>query len=181
MTKIRPRPRALYAARGTRSSNGITRISRRSSGGNSPPRLRKASMCVFSLCSIGRRSTSGATSSARKFRSRKCIFREMASDFVRLSLSPITMPIESNASTIDEIIAELETTKTSERAGRAQDHHERNAMQKLRAKGNKQTLMLNSRQHSQEGCPASEHRVGATGDPAQALCLWVTWITASRR
>ncbi len=48
---------------------------------------------------------------------------------------PITHPIESNASTIDEIIEELRHTKTSERAGRAQDHAERNAMQKLRAKG----------------------------------------------
>ena len=48
---------------------------------------------------------------------------------------PITHPIESTAANIDEIIAELAVTKTSERAGRAQDHHERNAMQKLRAKG----------------------------------------------
>jgi sulfate adenylyltransferase subunit 2 len=48
---------------------------------------------------------------------------------------PITHPVESNASTIDEIIEELNSTKTSERSGRAQDHHERNAMQKLRAKG----------------------------------------------
>lgn len=48
---------------------------------------------------------------------------------------PITKPIESTASNIDEIIAELAITKTSERAGRAQDHYERNAMQKLRAKG----------------------------------------------
>ena len=36
---------------------------------------------------------------------------------------------------IEEIITELEQTRTTERAGRAQDHHERNAMQKLRAKG----------------------------------------------
>ena len=48
---------------------------------------------------------------------------------------PITKPVLSAAATIPEIIAELEVTKTSERAGRAQDHHERNAMQKLRAKG----------------------------------------------
>ncbi|HWB57867.1 MAG TPA: sulfate adenylyltransferase subunit CysD [Chthoniobacteraceae bacterium] len=48
---------------------------------------------------------------------------------------PITHPILSKASNIDEIIAELAVTKTSERAGRAQDHYERNAMQKLRAKG----------------------------------------------
>ncbi|GAB4251786.1 MAG: sulfate adenylyltransferase subunit 2 [Candidatus Methylacidiphilales bacterium] len=48
---------------------------------------------------------------------------------------PITHPVESSAATIDEIIEELRHTKVSERAGRAQDHHERNAMQKLRAKG----------------------------------------------
>jgi len=55
--------------------------------------------------------------------------------FRSLGCSPITHPIESTASTIDEIIAELEATKTTERAGRAQDHYERNAMQKLRARG----------------------------------------------
>jgi sulfate adenylyltransferase subunit 2 len=52
-----------------------------------------------------------------------------------LGCQPITTPVPSNAATIPEIIAELEVTRTSERAGRAQDHHERNAMQKLRAKG----------------------------------------------
>src|SRR5215212_6104032 len=52
-----------------------------------------------------------------------------------LGCQPITKPIASNAASIEEIIIELETTNTSERAGRAQDHHERNAMQKLRAKG----------------------------------------------
>ena len=55
--------------------------------------------------------------------------------FRSLGCMPITHAIESAASTIDEIIAELEATKVGERAGRAQDHYERNAMQKLRAKG----------------------------------------------
>ncbi|PYL38672.1 MAG: sulfate adenylyltransferase, partial [Verrucomicrobia bacterium] len=55
--------------------------------------------------------------------------------FRSLGCSPITHPIKSTAAAIEEIIAELEATKTTERAGRAQDHHERNAMQKLRAKG----------------------------------------------
>ena len=55
--------------------------------------------------------------------------------FRSLGCWPITKPVQSNASNIDEIISELLVTKTSERAGRAQDHHERNAMQKLRAKG----------------------------------------------
>ena len=48
---------------------------------------------------------------------------------------PITKPIESSAGTINAIIEELLQTKTSERSGRAQDHQERYAMQKLRAKG----------------------------------------------
>jgi len=55
--------------------------------------------------------------------------------FRSLGCWPITKPVVSNASNIPEIVAELMTTRTSERAGRAQDHHERNAMQKLRAKG----------------------------------------------
>ncbi|MFO1188623.1 MAG: sulfate adenylyltransferase subunit CysD [Alphaproteobacteria bacterium] len=47
----------------------------------------------------------------------------------------ITSPIESNAATIDEIIAELEITKTSERAGRAMDHEREDAFELLRASG----------------------------------------------
>jgi sulfate adenylyltransferase subunit 2 len=55
--------------------------------------------------------------------------------FRSLGCWPISGPVESEADDIDKIIDELAHTKTSERAGRAQDHHERNAMQKLRAKG----------------------------------------------
>ncbi|MDY0882571.1 sulfate adenylyltransferase subunit CysD [Dongia soli] len=47
----------------------------------------------------------------------------------------ITSPVESNASTIAEIIQELETTKTSERAGRAMDHEREDAFERLRASG----------------------------------------------
>lgn len=52
-----------------------------------------------------------------------------------LGCQPITKPVVSNATSIAEVIAELNDSRSSERAGRAQDHHERNAMQKLRAKG----------------------------------------------
>lgn len=52
-----------------------------------------------------------------------------------LGCRPITHPIESSAATIGEIVAELEASRTSERAGRAQDHYEPHAMQKLRARG----------------------------------------------
>jgi sulfate adenylyltransferase subunit 2 len=55
--------------------------------------------------------------------------------FRSLGCWPITGAVESDADSIDKIIEELAHTKTGERAGRAQDHHERNAMQKLRAKG----------------------------------------------
>ncbi|MFN7340152.1 MAG: sulfate adenylyltransferase subunit CysD [Opitutia bacterium] len=55
--------------------------------------------------------------------------------FRSLGCHPITHPVPSTADTLDAVIAELRQTRTSERAGRAQDHHERNAMQKLRAKG----------------------------------------------
>ncbi|HUV63796.1 MAG TPA: sulfate adenylyltransferase subunit CysD [Sedimentisphaerales bacterium] len=44
-------------------------------------------------------------------------------------------PVVSNAATVDEIIHELETTTTSERAGRAQDKENTYTMQKLRALG----------------------------------------------
>lgn len=52
-----------------------------------------------------------------------------------IGCQPITHPIPSNAATVEEIIEELEDTRTSERAGRAQDHHLPHAMQKLRARG----------------------------------------------
>jgi len=44
-------------------------------------------------------------------------------------------PIESTAANVDDIINELETTHTSERAGRAQDKENAYTMQKLRSLG----------------------------------------------
>jgi sulfate adenylyltransferase subunit 2 len=44
-------------------------------------------------------------------------------------------PIQSNADTLDKIIAELKTSKISERAGRAQDKEQDYMMQKLRSLG----------------------------------------------
>ncbi|MCJ7506475.1 sulfate adenylyltransferase subunit CysD [Candidatus Bathyarchaeota archaeon] len=52
-----------------------------------------------------------------------------------LGCMPCTVPVSSKASTIDEIIDELATTKTSERAGRAQDKEKAYMMQKLRVLG----------------------------------------------
>jgi sulfate adenylyltransferase subunit 2 len=52
-----------------------------------------------------------------------------------LGCQPITKPVDSNADTVDKVIEELKNTKISERVGREQDHSQRYAMQKLRAKG----------------------------------------------
>ncbi len=52
-----------------------------------------------------------------------------------LGCKPCTKPINSNASTIDEIIEEIKTTKIGERAGRAQDKENLYMMQKLRSLG----------------------------------------------
>lgn len=49
--------------------------------------------------------------------------------------APCTGSTPSTATTVDEIIAELRVTKVSERAGRAQDHAGKYAMQKLREEG----------------------------------------------
>lgn len=47
----------------------------------------------------------------------------------------ITSPIESNASTVAEVIEELEHSRTSERAGRAMDHESEDAFERLRVAG----------------------------------------------
>lgn len=47
----------------------------------------------------------------------------------------ITSPIDSEASTLDQVIAELETTRVAERSGRAMDHEAEDAFERLRAAG----------------------------------------------
>jgi sulfate adenylyltransferase subunit 2 len=47
----------------------------------------------------------------------------------------ITFPVASEARSIEEIIAELDTTRTPERAGRAMDHEAEDAFERLRVAG----------------------------------------------
>lgn len=47
----------------------------------------------------------------------------------------ITFPIDSRASSIEEIIRELQATRVPERAGRAMDHESEDAFERLRADG----------------------------------------------
>ena len=52
-----------------------------------------------------------------------------------LGCAPCTAPVESEAATLDEIITELETTRVSERSGRAQDQEAEDAFERLRTEG----------------------------------------------
>ena len=52
-----------------------------------------------------------------------------------LGCAPCTFPIASQARTVSEIVTELKATKTSERAGRAQDQESEDAFEKLRRDG----------------------------------------------
>lgn len=52
-----------------------------------------------------------------------------------LGCYPCTVPIKSEANTIDKIIEEIKTTKIGERSGRAQDKEAEQVMRKLRALG----------------------------------------------
>jgi sulfate adenylyltransferase subunit 2 len=47
----------------------------------------------------------------------------------------ITHPVESQAATIEEVIAELEATSVAERSGRAMDHEAEDAFERLRTSG----------------------------------------------
>ncbi|PKP79097.1 MAG: sulfate adenylyltransferase [Alphaproteobacteria bacterium HGW-Alphaproteobacteria-3] len=55
--------------------------------------------------------------------------------FRSLGDKDITSPVASTATTIEEIIEELRTTKISERSGRAMDHESEDAFERLRADG----------------------------------------------
>jgi sulfate adenylyltransferase subunit 2 len=62
-------------------------------------------------------------------------FAKKGKRYRSLGCVPCTSPVESQADTIEKIIAELKTTKVAERSGRAQDKERAYIMQKLRALG----------------------------------------------
>ena len=55
--------------------------------------------------------------------------------FRSLGEKDITFPVPSEAASVADIIAELETSRESERAGRAMDHESEDAFERLRAQG----------------------------------------------
>ena len=62
-------------------------------------------------------------------------FSQNGKRYRSLGEKDITHPIDSSASTVDEIIAELRVTKQPERAGRAMDHEQEDAFERLRTAG----------------------------------------------
>ena len=52
-----------------------------------------------------------------------------------LGCAPCTQPIQSTAKNVDEIVAELEVTRTPERSGREQDKESEDAFERLRRDG----------------------------------------------
>lgn len=65
----------------------------------------------------------------------KLYFAKNGKRYRSLGCTTCCLPVESNASTLDEIIEELKHTKQAERAGRAQDKEQAYMMQKLRSLG----------------------------------------------
>jgi len=62
-------------------------------------------------------------------------FAKAGKRYRSLGDSDITFPMQSEAATIDDIIAELEATSAPERAGRAMDRETEDAFERLRAAG----------------------------------------------
>jgi sulfate adenylyltransferase subunit 2 len=62
-------------------------------------------------------------------------FAKAGKRYRSLGCAPCTLPIDSQASNVAEIIEELRHTNVGERAGRAQDQADTYAMQKLRKEG----------------------------------------------
>ncbi len=55
--------------------------------------------------------------------------------FRTLGCYPLTGAIESNAATVDDVVAEMRSTKTSERQGRLIDNDETSSMEKKKREG----------------------------------------------
>ena len=120
-----------------RGAEGLwdVRDSRPNSGTTSTPHRRRAHICACIRSCIGPKATSGPIPSAKASPSSPFTWRATAKRYRSLGDADITFPVESNAGTIDEIIAELAATRIPERAGRAMDHESEDAFERLRKAG----------------------------------------------
>ena len=130
-----PAPRSGCFRRAAPKADGTCATSRRNSGTSSTPRRRRARICASIRSCIGPRPTSGPTRSGKTFRSSRSISRKNGKRYRSLGDHDITIPVASTASTIDEILIELDGTKVPERSGRAIDHETEDAFERLRVAG----------------------------------------------
>ncbi|MCZ7600845.1 MAG: hypothetical protein M5U09_28160 [Gammaproteobacteria bacterium] len=120
--------------RGTRTSSGTTRISRRSCGTSSTPRSPTTPMFDHSSA-LDRRSTSGNTRAAENIPTCSLYFARDGQRYRSLGGMPVTRRSRSQATTIEEIIAELRQTRTPRRRACIMDQAAADAHAKLRTMG----------------------------------------------
>ena len=148
----------------TRAIAGIPRISGRSCGISTTPESTRVKASASSRCQTGRNWTFGNTSISRRFRSfrlylaanRPVVERDgvliMVDDdrmrledgeqpteklvrFRTLGCYPLTGAVESDATTLPEIIQEMLLAKTSERQGRVIDYDQSGSMEEKKKEG----------------------------------------------
>ena len=133
--KRRRAPRSACSRRAASKAAGTCAISRRSSGTSSTPRLRTgAHLRIHPILHW----TEADIWAYTKRENIPIIPLYLAKDGKRyrsLGDQDITNPVASTASSIDEILTELDGTKVPERAGRALDHETEDAFERLRVAG----------------------------------------------
>ncbi len=117
------------------TATGTCTTSPPSSGTITRPSCRPARICASIRCCIGRELDIWRYTKRENIPIVPLYLARKGKRYRSLGEKNITFPIASNAATIDEIIAELETTTASERAGRTMDHESEDAFERLRAAG----------------------------------------------
>ena len=107
-TSRRPAPRSACSARAPETASGTSGPAGRVLGPLQDPVRRKAPMCASIRCCTGPSSTSGATSQREGIPIVPLYFARDGKRYRSLGEKNITFPVDSNAASIDEIIAELE-------------------------------------------------------------------------
>ncbi len=110
-------------------------INRRSSGITSTPRRHRARICACILSCIGTEADIWAYTRREGIPIIPLYLARNGKRYRSLGDADITSPVASQASTIDEIIAELDSTNVPERSGRAMDHESEDAFERLRTAG----------------------------------------------
>ncbi len=114
---------------------GRARRSRRNSGTISTHRCRRARICVSTRILQWTEVDIWAYTQRENIPIIPLYLAKDGKRYRSLGDQDITSPVASNASTIAEILVELDGTKVPERAGRAMDHESEDAFERLRTAG----------------------------------------------